>query len=177
MNSSTPWVERMFMVSVRQGRGIDVRSPVRVYRNLQRKTWSIQQDGLVVAYAPRVVLTGCKFHVNEAGRERVLRDKRKNVHAYISGELTPVDEWIDYLCFNESRFREDYRPRIVEVTYNPYMRGDFVTSPPGTGPWTKFSMGTQPSVHNADTVYFNTKGKLLVAGANVRRKYQAREAK
>lgn len=65
---------------------------VRVYRNLHTGTLSMQKrikgkGWRVVGHPHGVLLTNAKFIVNEGGRQRVLREKRKNVHAYIQGTL------------------------------------------------------------------------------------------
>lgn len=62
--------------------------PVWVYRNLRDKCYSLMQDGRVVDRRPWVLLTGCRFRVRKAGRERVLREGHKNVHAFVVGTLT-----------------------------------------------------------------------------------------
>ena len=61
-----------------------------VYFNLHKKIWSIRalsgpRKGLVIAHAQRVNLIEATFKVSEAGRQRVLAEKRKNVHAGIVG--------------------------------------------------------------------------------------------
>ena len=70
-----------------KNREIDGTREVEVYRNLHRDCWSIRQDGVVVAHANSVGLTNCTFKVSQAGRQRVLRDQKKNVHAKIVGTL------------------------------------------------------------------------------------------
>lgn len=92
---------------------IDYSKPVKVYRNLRNGLWSVQQGGLVVAHTSRIVLWDVSYKVSEAGRLRVLRDKQKNVHAFVVGKIvenlaTPVY----YTC---------------EVTYNPYNSGSFTS--------------------------------------------------
>jgi hypothetical protein len=74
-----------------KGRVVDKKRRVEVYRNLTRpggRWYSIRQDGLIVGHSQTVELHKCIFHVNEAGRQRVLRTGHKNVHAYVSGMLT-----------------------------------------------------------------------------------------
>lgn len=66
---------------------------VRVYRNLKhgraaRPLYSIMVKGKVIAKEHRVLLSTAKFIVSEAGRQRVLRTKHKNVHAYVEGHLS-----------------------------------------------------------------------------------------
>ena len=56
--------------------------------------------------------------VNKKGRERVLREKRKNVHAGISGYLSQKffsDAWDDIT-----------EKELTEITYNPYKYESFV---------------------------------------------------
>lgn len=65
---------------------------VYVYRNLKhgRKApplYSIKENGRVIARRHRVLLTNATFIVHEGGRRRALREKRKNVHAFVKGVL------------------------------------------------------------------------------------------
>ena len=87
-----------------------------VYFNLHKKIWSVKalsgpKKGLVIAHRDRLVLTDCTFKVSEAGRQRVLLEKRKNVHAGVVGTLT--------------HHLEDSVG--VAVTYNPYKYSSFIT--------------------------------------------------
>jgi len=90
---------------------IDYSKPVSVYRNLHKKCWSIKQNGLVKAHTQWASLNECSFVVSQAGRERVLREKKKNVHAFIKGFLNY--EEIDFDLENQA-------------TYNPYKYDSFV---------------------------------------------------
>ena len=82
-----------------KGRTLDESKPVHVYRNLgnaAKERYSIRQGGLVVGHTAEITLADCKFKVSEAGRNKVLREGRKNVHAYIKGRLwgsLTHDEW------------------------------------------------------------------------------------
>ena len=62
---------------------------VRVYWNLRKKMFSVQAKRggryRVVLHAQYVFIDAPSFKVSEAGRQRVLRDKRKNVHAGVHG--------------------------------------------------------------------------------------------
>lgn len=64
---------------------------VRVFRNLTRSCFSIQArtplGWRTVAHASEVLATGAGFKVHEAGRQRVLATGRKQVHAWVCGEL------------------------------------------------------------------------------------------
>lgn len=110
-----------------------------VYFNLHRKCWSVraadgEHVGLVVAHATRVALRNVTARVSEAGRQRVIQEQRKNVHAGLVGELYAVDgEWrideppglpaFDELPLSESAFA---------ITYNPYKAPTFVDKTTGT---------------------------------------------
>ena len=68
--------------------------PVYVYKNLHKDCWSIKQHGLVKAHIPKdhaIGLWDCYFHVDAKGREKVLREKRKNVHAFVKGYLQDAE--------------------------------------------------------------------------------------
>lgn len=100
-----------------KGRAVKVFAPVKVYRNLHGNAghrYSLLQDGLVVAHADNLVLDGVTFKVNEAGRQRVLVEKRKNVHAFIVGYVA-----------------ESCGDLPARVSYNPYKAGTFMAEAPG----------------------------------------------
>ena len=66
---------------------IDHSKPVKVYRNLHKGCWSIKQNGLVKAHSDEVNLFDCNFLVNEKNRQKVIKEKRKNVHAFVKGYI------------------------------------------------------------------------------------------
>ena len=92
---------------------------VEVYRNLHTGSWSIRDSktGLVVDHAEQVCLAGAKLVVQPAGRAKVLREQRKNVHAFIKGEQVDVVA---------GPHHPDQR-----VSYNPYKCGSFVLKATG----------------------------------------------
>ncbi len=92
---------------------IDTTRKVFVYKNLHKDCWSVKQDGLVKAHATEIDLWDCAFQVNAKGRQKVLEEQRKNVHAGIIG-------YID--CLGQSDFSVVDQP----VTYNPYKYESFV---------------------------------------------------
>lgn len=123
---------------------------VAVYWNLHKACWSIQSReggnrGRVIAHASWVRLEGCEFKVSEAGRQRVLAEKRKNVHAFVVGRLVAYDDpdgtYIEVAGFTSKR--ED-RQRMV-VTYNPYRGPSF------------FDKETGESVQAAELVFMGAK--------------------
>ena len=62
---------------------------VDVYYNLHKHLWSVRdrRTGRVILHCDRVELTNVKFHVGQRGRERVNEEQRKNVHAWVTGDL------------------------------------------------------------------------------------------
>ncbi len=94
-----------------------------IYRNLRKQTLSLLQSGLLVGHAEAVILTDVEFRVRESGRQRVLREKQKNVHSFAIGFLEESYEmpyvWVidSAEVFNTGTSRE--------VTYNPYKFGYF----------------------------------------------------
>lgn len=80
---------------------------VRVYWNIHKNCWSIQRKSKVIGHANSILLKDVVFLVSEAGRQRVLREKRKNVHAFARGEIVATNET---------------KPEFLEnpITYNPY---------------------------------------------------------
>ena len=72
-----------------KGRTIDPAKICRVYRNLHNGLFSVQQKQgnrwLVVGHVSEIVLRDVTFEVNENGRQRVLREQKKYVHAYVCG--------------------------------------------------------------------------------------------
>ena len=116
-----------------------------VYYNLHRHLWSVKalegpHKGRVVAHAHTVALTMASPKVSEKGRQRVLRDKRKNVHAGVVGTL--------------AAFEGDAPPWWGEVSYNPYRGPSFYFK--GEGP-----------AAGADWTPDNTAGRCIMKGRRV----------
>lgn len=89
---------------------------IQVYYNSHKKLFSVQEkvDGKwkVVEHTNEIFLRNVSFKVSEAGRQRVLKKKRKNFHAKMVGERFP---------FIPKSFV--YRD---EVSYNPYKGPNFM---------------------------------------------------
>ena len=90
---------------------------VEVYFNLHKYTWSVRQcsTGRVILHTDKVHIRDPKFVVRKAGRERVLREGKKNVHAFVRGDITYFDDFFD----------PDYLDYSL-VSYNPYKFDTFV---------------------------------------------------
>ncbi len=95
-----------------KNRELDKDKPVRLYRNLTKKGiwYSLIQNGKTVAHTSAICLKNCTFKVNEKTRQRVLRNKRKEFHAYIEGMYTESG-------MGRTASRNDL-PAVI--TYNPY---------------------------------------------------------
>jgi len=98
---------------------IDHARKVFVYKNLHKGCWSIKQDGLVKMHTTDLCMYDCSFPVNKKGREKVLKEKRKNVHAGVVG-------YIDTHWSN--------KPKTKLTTYNPYKYKSFVQVDDDTKP-------------------------------------------
>jgi hypothetical protein len=103
-----------------KGRNVLPGQRVEVYRNLKfkdRAIYSVRdaKTGLVLGHASNLLLNRCYFIVRSRGRERVLREKRKNVHAWLEGSFGIIH------AGDSGIFSEGYR-----VTYNPYENESFV---------------------------------------------------
>ena len=87
---------------------------VDVYWNINKGCFSIKdcKTGKVVGYTDKLRLVKAQFIVRKAGRDRVLREQQKNVHAFVRGyieakaDLTPNSE-------------------VRGASYNPYKCGNF----------------------------------------------------
>ena len=94
--------------------------PFRIYRNLHRGNFSIQshlkdKGGYrVTDRASTAILNDCTFRVYDAGRQKVIREKRKNVHAYVEA-----------LSYRHIKGEVDVTG-LREIYYNPYTLDSFV---------------------------------------------------
>lgn len=93
----------------------------RVYFNLHKRKLSIQEKRIndsgklvwkVVRHADFIFLKDAKFKVSEAGRQKVIKEKKKNVHAFVVG----------YTLESPKKLL----PLNTQVFYNPYKFSSFV---------------------------------------------------
>jgi hypothetical protein len=101
---------------------------VRIYWNFHQKRFSLQREfdrirmngtwktWLVTQHPRFVLLKDATFTVSEAGRARVLAEGRKNVHAYITGELVVAQDESLPLHLDNG----------YSVRYNPYKDHGFI---------------------------------------------------
>ena len=93
------------------------------YYNLHKHCISLRHKGKVVQHASYVEFTNPQFIVSQAGRQRVLAEKRKNVHAFVRGFVEfslakLLGEQNLTNCLDELGWRR--------VKYNPYKFSSFV---------------------------------------------------
>ena len=92
---------------------------VEVYWNLHRKCWSVRHaNGNLIENNPHriyVELEDVAWVVQPGGRQRVLREGKKNVHAFARGFLVEGGHENRSGC-----------GAITEVTYNPYKHSTFI---------------------------------------------------
>ena len=120
--------------------------PVDVYRNLHRNTWSIRSrtTGRVIARADNVVVKNVKFVVQPAGRQRVLDEERKNVHAFVRGTISPISpDMLTRVAYN------------VQIKYNPYILE------PDQRAGHFYEVDTEETVGEAPIVVLDTKGAWI----------------
>jgi hypothetical protein len=116
---------------------------VMVYYNLHKHTFSIAHKGLVISHADYVKLKDVEFRVRQGGREKVIKEKRKNVHSFVIGTLM---DYCKYPC-------EDLpsEPNTNIVTYNPYKYNSYVMK------------DTEEPIYNANEVeMINLRNKIFI---------------
>jgi len=59
---------------------------VEIYFNLHKRVFSVRHKGRVIEHVKSAIVRRPKFVVQAAGRAKVLREKKKNVHAFVRGE-------------------------------------------------------------------------------------------
>ena len=104
---------------------VDPDKPVEVYRNLHKKCWSVRQRGKVKLHTDYICLQNAEFKVSQKGRERVLREQRKNVHAFIKSFIVDAAE-INKMEDAMESYGQDVE--WTDVSYNPYKYSSFVTA-------------------------------------------------
>lgn len=119
---------------------------VEVFWNLHQDLYSVvalegHDKGRVVTHAHKVVLWNAEFIVQPAGRDRVRREKRKNVHAFVRGEMGRIHVGDGSWRFSDSETGKALLADIArcadpfslvdtgldrQATYNPYRDDTFV---------------------------------------------------
>jgi hypothetical protein len=93
----------------------------------------MRKRGRVILHAYSFSISNVRFVVQKAGRQKVLEQKRKNVHAFVRG---------DFVMANSVS-----TPKR-QVTYNPYKKAYF------------FDVDTKKRVDTANVAFFSGDGKV-----------------
>lgn len=115
---------------------------MRIYRNLRDNCWSVMHRGRVAAHTPSITIHNATLVVREAGRQRVIREKRKNVHAFVDGDYNGIA-------------KQNVSCGWTRLSYNPYRASHFVVRDTGE------------AVFNAEYVYLSGAGEIWASGLNV----------
>lgn len=126
------------MIDLRENKELIVGQVIQVYRNLNNGLFSIRdkKTRLVLAHGDNILIKDAVFNVGEKSRQRVLKERVKNVHAYVEGKY--VGTSISYDTMNE-------------VYYNPYTTEFFINKK------------TNQNVFNSEEVFFKD-GKAYILG-------------
>jgi len=116
----------------------DNNNKVEVYFNLHKKTFSVRscKTGKVLRHTDSIYLVGAEFVVRPSGRSRVIREGKKNVHAFVRG-------YVSLLGHGPSG-----RPALRNVTYNPYKYTSFVDKL------------TEGAIHRANRAWLTVTNKI-----------------
>lgn len=98
---------------------------VRVYRNLHKNCFSVvsMKTGRVIQHTNKLTLHDVEFRVRESGRQRVLRERRKNVHAFVVGSILQTDIGLP-ACNPERAWYDPYQVKtfVNRRTLEPVLR-------------------------------------------------------
>jgi len=114
---------------------VDVYFNIHKSRQEGRKIYSVKDkktNRVVKHLSGMFFVKGAKLIVSKKGRERVVSEGKKNVHAFVRGEL----------IFDERPYRER------SLTYNPYKHESFVDTV------------SYSQVFESDLVYFDKDGTI-----------------
>lgn len=128
------------MLEIVDNRTLENLQQVEVYRNLhvnKGKVFSIRdkKTGLVVARGNKFRIENVECKVREGGRKKVIREKKKNVHAF------PIGLYSGECEMNTSQ--------MIELYYNPYTTNSFINKETGE------------AVNEVDLIYFED-GKAYI---------------
>ena len=99
-----------------------------LYRNLHTGGFSVKHKGRVCERADLIVMHDVEFRVSETGRQGVIKNKRKQVHAYMV-----ADNYKAPITHNAAlkSLLESADSNMTHITYNPYKNESFVNAETG----------------------------------------------
>jgi hypothetical protein len=118
------------MITSYKGRTVKEGQKVSAFWNLHHHVFSLQsnvtEEGkrktLVISHCNGVILKDVTFVVRKAGRERVLKERQKNIHAFVKGEFVGETDFLQELSIGAG-MREAY--------YNPFKQDCFTDKETG----------------------------------------------
>ena len=102
--------------------------PVQVYRNLHKKCWSVRQNKKVRFHTNHILLKQINFKVSASGRARVLREQKKNVHAWVEGYLVhqlTVESNTSSVLWGEFQYNPYKNESFVDEDNRPLFEADY----------------------------------------------------
>jgi len=105
---------------------------VEVYFNLHKHLFSVRlvRSGRVILHTDKIHIQNPEFVVRQGGRQRVLREGKKNVHAFVRGHATHFSDIEAVVDYDGSDYTVEYvkkkRPTLDNVGYNPYKYDSFI---------------------------------------------------
>lgn len=107
------------MIKIIDGNKLEKGQRIQVYRNLRKNNFSIRdaKTRRVIAYGTDIILSNIRMCVQKGGRERVIREKWKNIHAFVSGTY----EGNNYVDLKDWEV----------IYYNPYTTDTFINKSTG----------------------------------------------
>ena len=105
-----------------------------VYYNIHKNCLSVRLAGKVVAHVDEIFLSDVHYRVQPAGRARVLREGRKNVHAFVVGKVSKPFETdgfdvVYYNPYKTETFERNNQP--ITKSSKCHIRGKSVISDKG----------------------------------------------
>jgi hypothetical protein len=94
---------------------------VEVYWNLHKNCFSVRdcKTGRVIEHTDGINLYDVKYVVRQAGRRKVLQEKRKNVHAFVRGYI------------HDGMISVHDRDQCGKAVYDPYKYTSFINKKSG----------------------------------------------
>jgi hypothetical protein len=102
-----------------------------VYKNLNADCFSVcdADTRLLLMHASRLALKDAEFVVRPKGRERVLRNRRKNIHAGVLGELALLSQApqtprrVKYNPYKAAHFKDQFRRKVTRSPFVLFEEG------------------------------------------------------
>jgi hypothetical protein len=96
---------------------------VQVYRNLHKNCYSVRdvKTRRVIAHVQDITLTDVNLKVSQAGRARVIREGKKNVHAVVEGTVIQGfflgSGWLTYNPYKYDSFVNMQGEKILQAVH------------------------------------------------------------